>query len=170
MRQLLEHEDFKKFPKLNQRVIDQMDEVLSQDIPRLMKQLGNHLVLVCVDAMAGLVGVFAHPPLHLHTGQETFVKGLDVDGPDVTGGGGAGGGAGAGVGGSVTMGGVVMGTAPPDDDLGLPVPVRTHDEAKRLGHMHSPCTLCGDCYCCRRASLVAAPLCAPLTRQRSVLG
>lgn len=48
MRQLLEHEDFKKFPKLNQRVIDQMDEVLSQDIPRLMKQLGNYLVLGCV--------------------------------------------------------------------------------------------------------------------------
>ena len=42
MRELLVHCDFKKFNKLNQSLIDSMDEVLGRDIPGLMRQLGTH--------------------------------------------------------------------------------------------------------------------------------
>jgi len=61
MRDMLRHCDFKKFNKLNQKMIDSMDEVLSRDIPALMRQLGAFppfcccccigLLAACVEGM-----------------------------------------------------------------------------------------------------------------------
>lgn len=57
MKEMLAHCDFKKFAKLNQRLIDSMDEVLSRDIPRLMRQLGALALWLVYTPSAGAAHV-----------------------------------------------------------------------------------------------------------------
>ena len=94
MKEMLRHCDFKKFQKLNQRLINSMDEVLGRDIPKLMRQLGHeHFVSGLTEEKVDDVTM-------------PVPAGYDAAGGAGAGAVGAGAGAGAGAGGGVDLGGI----------------------------------------------------------------